>query len=188
MELNLKIVGKYLNGLVLLEPTLYSDNRGSFMETFKSDVFTEFGLPVHFIQENLSSSHKNVIRGLHFQWNKPQGKLISVLSGSAKFVELDIRKRSNTFSRYWSGTLSSESNLILWVPPGFANGFLALEDNTRVVYKCTEIWNPKGESAIRYNDPKLKIEWGVDQPIISEKDMNAGTFDEWVAKPESDIF
>lgn len=187
-----KIVDTFLNGLVLIEPEIYKDDRGFFMESYRSDMFRSLGIPTEFAQENHSKSALNVLRGLHFQWNKPQGKLIRVISGKAIFVEVDIRKDSPTVYQHIMFELSSDNKHILWVPPGFANGFLSLSEGTEILYKCTEIYNPTCEGAIAWNDTKLNIGWSKyllnTKPILSYKDDNAQTVNEWMSKKESDNF
>src|SRR6056300_903646 len=144
----LELIDEKLEGLKLFEPKVYSDNRGWFYESWRKDDLTKHGINSNFIQDNHSLSKKNVIRGMHFQHSPPQGKLIRVTNGSAQVVEVDIRSNSKTFGQWESFDLSAVNKRILWVPPGFANGFLALEDDTEVQYKVTNYWNPEGESNI----------------------------------------
>ncbi len=186
--MGLKVIQRSMNGLVLFEAQVFRDERGYFMESFRADQFEELGLPTQFVQDNHSCSAKNVIRGLHFQWNTPQGKLIRVTNGAAFVVEADLRKNSATFGKWKGFEISKENNHILWVPPGFANGFVALEEATEMQYKCTAVWNPKGENNIRWNDGTLNIDWGIDNPIVSERDSNALTFNQWIELPESNNF
>ncbi len=186
--MGLKIIEQSFDGLILFEPQVFEDERGYFMESFRSDQFKEFGLPIDFQQDNHSKSAKGVIRGMHFQWDKPQGKLIRVTRGSAQVVEVDLRKKSPYFGQYKSFIISEHNKHILWVPPGFANGFVALEDNTEMQYKCTEVWNPEGENNIRWNDPQLAIKWNTQDPIISQRDEQALTFAEWQNLPASNEF
>jgi len=119
---------------------------------------------------------------LHFQWDPPQGKLIRVITGSARFAEVDIRKNSPLFGKHWTGVLSEENKYVLWVPPGFANGFRALTDKCDVEYKCTSLWNKDGEGGLLWNDPDLNIQWGVEEPLLSDKDSKALTLKEWITK------
>ncbi len=125
---------------------------------------------------------------MHFQWDKPQGKLIRVINGSAVFYEIDIRKQSKTLGKYYSVNLNSDNQYMLWVPPGFANGFLSLADNTIVQYKCTQYWNPKAEGAVRWNDKDVNIPWGIEEPIVSAKDKNTVSLKEWLLTENSNIF
>lgn len=182
------IVEELLNGIIIFKPDVFSDERGFFVEQFRIDYLRNAGIKEDFVQENHSGSIKNVIRGLHFQWDKPMGKLIRVIRGGARFIEVDVRHNSNTVGQYCSFSLSDSNRHIAWVPAGFANGFAALSDRTEVQYLCTELWNPKGEGAIRWNDPALGIDWGVDNPILSPKDAAAQSLNEWLQKEESKLF
>ncbi len=184
----MELVESKLNGLVLLKPKVFGDSRGFFYESFSIKAFKELGLPTKYVQDNHSKSAKGVLRGMHFQWDKPQGKLLRVVKGKALFVELDIRKNSPTLGQHEKFELSEDNKYLLWVPPGFANSFLTLEDDTEVIYKCTTEWNPKAESGIRWNDPELAIDWGINHPELSEKDMNAQTLKEWLSREESNYF
>ncbi len=184
----MKIISKHLNGLLVLEPAAFADTRGYFMESYKASVFSELGLPTEFLQDNHSVSKKGVIRGMHFQWDKPMGKLIRVTNGRAFFAEADIRPGSPTLGKWFTIELSADNRLMMWVPPGFANGFLALADETVVQYKCTAEWNPSGEGAILWNDNDLAIEWGVAEPIISEKDRCGLTLARWLEMAEARNF
>lgn len=187
--MSFEIIDKALNGLILIKPRVFEDERGFFMESYREDILSELGINDKFVQDNHSKSQKNVLRGMHFQWDKPLGKLIRVTGGSAKFVELDIRKKSKTFGQYRDYILSSENKLMLWVPFGFANSFLSLEDDTEVMYKCTAYWNPTAEAGILYNDPTLNIYWGIkeNQLIISEKDKMNYTLEEWAKNENSNL-
>lgn len=182
------IIEELLSGIVVFRPDIFSDERGFFMEQFRSDYLKEIGVNEEFVQENHSGSIKNVIRGMHFQWEKPMGKLIKVIRGEALFMEIDIRYNSPTVGKYCSITVSEENRKIVWVPPGFANGFVALSEKTEIQYLCTAIWNPKCEGAIAWNDPSIGIEWGIDEPLLSPKDAKAQTLKEWLEKPESRLF
>lgn len=184
----LKIIEKALNGLILFEPLVHGDARGFFMETWRADQFEELNINVDFLQDNHSKSQKNVLRGMHFQWNKPLGKLLRVVSGSIRIQEIDIRYNSPTLGKSFSTILSAENKRQLWVPPGFANGFLTLEDDTEVLYKTTAFWNPKAESGIRWNDPKIGLKWETEDPILSDKDKNAQSLDEWLQREEAKLF
>ncbi len=179
---------EYLDGLKLFEPKVFYDDRGFFLESFRADEFKAMQLPVNFVQDNHSRSAKNVFRGLHFQWEAPQGKLIRVTRGAALFVELDIRRDSPHLGKHIKIELNEENKRVLWVPPGFANGFLSLADNTDVLYKCTAVWNGKSEGSIRWNDPALNIALPIEQPVISDKDKNAQSLADWLHRPESKKF
>jgi dTDP-4-dehydrorhamnose 3,5-epimerase len=178
-----------LNGLVLFEPLLFEDERGFFMESYRADQFEKLGLPTNFMQDNHSRSSYGVLRGMHFQWDKPMGKLIRVTLGKAYVVEVDIRPGSPTLGKWFGVELSEANKKVLWVPPGFANGFCTISQHCEMQYKCTALWNKDGESNIRWNDPALAIDWlAVENPLLSEKDKNAQTLAEWLEKPEAQIF
>ncbi len=179
---------EYLDGLKVFEPKVFYDERGYFTESFRADEFQALGLPANFVQDNHSNSVKNVFRGLHFQWEEAQGKLIRVTRGAALFVELDIRYNSPHLGKHIKIELSEENKRVLWVPPGFANGFFSLADNTDVLYKCTAVWNGNAESSIRWNAPELNIELAIPNPLMSDKDKNAQTLSQWLERPESKLF
>jgi dTDP-4-dehydrorhamnose 3,5-epimerase len=170
---------KYLNieGPVLLHMPFFEDFRGGFSETYHSEKFKQILGEQKFLQDNESVSHKNVLRGLHFQLPPhEQGKLVRVSRGSALDVLVDLRKNSKTYGNYFSIVLSEQNRLQLWIPSGFAHGFLALEDNTLFSYKCTALYNKDSECAIKWDDKDLNIDWNISQPIISEKDNEAMRF------------
>jgi dTDP-4-dehydrorhamnose 3,5-epimerase len=166
-----------ITGLLLIKPSVYEDERGFFFESYNIEKLEKAGIDVIFKQDNVSKSHKGVLRGLHFQ-NPPfeQGKLVRVLRGAVLDVVVDIRKNSTTYGKWTSITLTEENHLIYWIPPGFAHGFLTLDDDTVFTYKCTEVYNKESEGSIRWNDPDLGIEWGTAKPLMSEKDKNAPFF------------
>lgn len=180
-------ISEHLSGVILFKPQIFEDERGFFMETWRSDQFAEWGLPNLFLQDNHSSSVKGVIRGMHFQYDPPMGKLIRVTSGSAFVVEVDIRHNSPTLGQWVGFDLTAENKHLVWVPPGFANGFLATSDYCEMQYKCTALWNKNGESSINWKDPKIGINWQCDQPILSEKDKNAQMLDEWLLQEASKL-
>lgn len=157
--------------VVIIEPTVYEDGRGFFAETFKKSEFEREGMPTEFVQDNHSLSRKGVIRGLHYQLKKrPMGKLVSVIEGSITDVAVDIRKSSESYGKHVMVELSERNRRMLWVPEGFAHGFLSLENNTHVIYKCTGEYSKEMERAIIWNDPDLNIKWRMENPILSEKD------------------
>jgi len=160
-----------IDGLVLINPKIHKDSRGYFYETFNDRLFKKNGIDINFLQDNESLSVKGILRGLHFQ-NPPygQGKLVRVGSGSILDVAVDIRKNSKTYGQYESMLLSEENKLMFWIPEGFAHGFLSLENNTKLIYKCTNIYNRDSESGIKWNDKKLNIDWNYTDPLVSEKD------------------
>jgi len=171
-----------IEGLLLIAPKVFPDNRGDFFESFSESGFVKKGIPTRFVQDNQSRSHKNVLRGMHFQAAPfAQGKLVRVVTGSALDVATDIRKNSLTYLKSFSVTLSGSNNLMLWIPPGFAHGFLSLEDNTVLLYKCTAPYSKDAEKGIRWNDPELNINWGISNPILSDKDSQLPLFKEFEA-------
>lgn len=174
--------------VVLLEHEAFEDDRGYFMEVYKQDQFRELGLPELFVQFNESRSARDVIRGLHFQWDPPMGKLMRVAEGAAFLVAVDIRHDSPTLGRWVGETITAENRLQLWAPAGFARGLCALADNTRVQYLCTGMYNGQAESGILWNDPEIGIRWPAPEPRLSAKDRSAQTLREWLARPESKKF
>ncbi|MFM9008030.1 MAG: dTDP-4-dehydrorhamnose 3,5-epimerase [Bacteroidota bacterium] len=161
-----------ISGPILIRTRTFEDNRGSFTESFNLEAFSNARLPHTFVQDNQSISKKGVIRGLHYQ-KQPfaQGKLVRVVKGSAWDVAVDIRAGSPTFGQHISVLLSENEPSQLWIPEGFAHGFAALEDGTCFLYKCTNYYSPQHEIGIRWNDPALGIDWGIEHPIVSDKDM-----------------
>jgi dTDP-4-dehydrorhamnose 3,5-epimerase len=157
--------------VILITPKAFGDERGFFMESYKESEFKANGITFDFKQDNHSKSSKNVLRGLHYQLEPyAQGKLVKVVTGRIFDVAVDIRKGSPTFGNWVSAELSEENKQMLWIPPGFAHGFLSLEDNTNVLYKSTNEYNKESEGGILWNDPEIGIKWPVDKPILSEKD------------------
>ncbi|MGC6470272.1 MAG: dTDP-4-dehydrorhamnose 3,5-epimerase [Flavobacteriales bacterium] len=178
----MKIKHTEIEGLCILEPSVYGDERGHFFESYNKKIFTENGLNLDFVQDNQSLSHKGVLRGLHFQCPPfDQGKLVRVIHGSVLDVAVDIRKESPTYGQHKSILLSSENKLIFWIPPGFAHGFLTLENNTIFSYKCTGPYSKESEGAILWNDKDLNIDWGVNSPIVSQKDNEAENFKPFIS-------
>ncbi len=162
--------------VVIIEPELFQDNRGFFMEMYHQKKFHEAGIKENFVQDNRSRSHRGTIRGLHYQLGKPQGKLVSALSGEVFDVAVDIRKGSPTIGKWFGMTLIGESKKGLYIPPGFAHGFCVLSEEAEFFYKCSDFYSPEDERCIRWNDPDLAIDWPVENPVISEKDANAPLF------------
>lgn len=173
-------------GLVLVRPGMFEDARGFFVEVYRSDEYRVQNLPGQFVQLNHSGSVRNTVRGLHFQWDPPMGKLMRVLRGSAFLVAVDLRKNSPTFGRWYGREMTAEDRLLIWAPAGFARGFAVLSDFAEIEYLTTGTYNPRGESGIRWNDPRIGVDWPVSDPILSAKDTTAQTLDEWCARPESD--
>lgn len=159
-----------LPGALLIETCSYEDSRGYFKELYHGDDCRRAGLDPAFVQDNLSCSSKNVLRGLHYQLNTPQGKLVSVLSGEIFDVAVDIRKGSPTFLKWIGYHLSEHNNLMLYIPGGFAHGFCSLADESRVLYKCTDFYSAEDEYGILWSDEELGIKWPVSEPVVSAKD------------------
>ncbi len=187
-KVGLKVISEHLDGLIVFQPDVFEDKRGFFMESYRADEFERLSLPTDFVQDNHSRSSKGVLRGMHFQWDKPQGKLIRVTVGAAYVVEIDIRKNSPSLGKWFGIELNEQNKKLLWVPPGFANGFYTLSDWAEMQYKCTAFWNKNGESSIRWNDPNIDISWNAKAPVVSDKDKNAQSLDEWLAREESKFF
>lgn len=167
-----------IQDVILIEPKVFGDDRGFFMETWSQKLFAENGIDYEFVQDNHSMSAKGILRGLHYQVKNTQGKLVRVAAGKVFDVAVDIRKSSPTFGQYVSAILSAENKAMLWVPPGFAHGFVALEDNTEFLYKCTDIYAPEHERSILWDDADLGIEWPLEniEPQLSNKDRNGTAF------------
>ena len=159
-----------LSEVIIIEPDIYRDDRGYFLETYRAEKYSEHGIQPTFVQDNMSFSRKNVLRGLHYQLECPQGKLVSVIQGEILDVAVDIRKNSPTFGKWISAILSSENHRQLYIPEGFGHGFCVRSKTARVYYKCTEYYDPASERGIIWNDSTLNIDWTVVNPIISEKD------------------
>jgi dTDP-4-dehydrorhamnose 3,5-epimerase len=174
--------------VLLVRHQVFQDDRGFFMEVFRQDVFAEAGLPAAFVQLNHSRSARGVLRGLHFQWDPPMGKLMRVTEGTAFLVAVDIRKGSPTLGRWVGVEVSARDRLQVWAPAGFARGFCVLSEHAEIQYLCTGVYNPDGESGILWSDPALGIDWPVEQPTLSAKDGEAQTLARWLERPESDHF
>jgi len=184
----IKLESRHLGDVAVIVPEVFEDSRGFFTETFREDQFRALGLPCHFVQDNHSRSAKGVLRGLHFQWDPPMGKLMRVTLGKAFLVAVDIRKGSPTLGQWFGTEASAENRCQVWAPAGFARGFCVLSDVAEIQYKCTGLYNSQAESGIRWDDPRIGIEWPVTEPSLSGKDQKAQTLDEWLARPESDHF
>jgi len=188
----IQIESEHLNGLkVIAHPDVFEDERGFFVEVFRTDRFAELGLPAEFVQLNHSRSRKGVLRGLHFQWEPPMGKLMRVTLGSAFLVAVDIRKGSPTLGRWFGMEVSAQNKKQIWAPAGFARGFYVLSDYAELQYLCTGVYNNRCESGIRWDDPALGITWPIPAgtaPVLSDKDRKARTLEEWLTTPESNHF
>ena len=186
--MELKKVSEHLNGIVVIMPEVFQDERGFFLESYRADQFKNMDIDLHFVQENHSGSVKNVLRGLHFQWEPPMGKLMRVTAGEAFLVAVDIRKGSPTIGKWFGEIVSAKNRKQIWAPAGFARGFCVLSDFAELQYMTTGVYSNKAESGILWNDPEIGIEWPVTNPILSGKDEKAQTFSEWMSKPDSDNF
>ena len=175
---------RFFNDVIVFAPKVFKDNRGFFFQSY--DKAIEDHIKEQFVQDNHSYSHKNVVRGLHYQWNSPMGKLVRVVRGSAIDYFVDIRKDSPTFGQTASAELSAENNKMIWLPAGFAHGFLSLEAHPTVLYKCTSYYNKSGESGINPFDEEINIQWGVpkEKMIVSDKDLNSQLFSEYKNSPK----
>jgi dTDP-4-dehydrorhamnose 3,5-epimerase len=178
----LHVISNPMNGVLLLKPQVFGDARGFFQESFNQDDFQKTtGLRIQFVQDNHSRSAHGVLRGLHVQVQRPQGKLVRVVSGEVLDVALDVRPESSTFGQWFSHRLSAENHLQMYIPPGFAHGFLVLSESADFLYKTTEYWHPESERSILWNDPDLKIDWPLadlktQQPVVAAKDVQALTW------------
>ena len=171
-----------IEDLLILKPRIFNDERGYFYESYNKTSFAENGLDIEFVQDNQSLSQKGVLRGLHFQAPPfEQGKLVRVIQGSVLDVAVDIRPHSPTYGQYVSVLLSGENKTQFWIPPGFAHGFLTLEDNTLFCYKCTGPYSKESEGAILWNYPQLNIDWNIEKPIVSKKDQEAELFERFTS-------
>lgn len=171
----MKVLKTDIKGLVVLEPRVFSDERGYFLETYNRTALREaLGVDLNFVQDNESCSAKHTLRGLHFQMPPhQQGKLVRVVKGAVLDVAVDLRKGSSTFGHYHKEVLDADLKRQMWIPPGFAHGFLTLEDDTVFAYKCTGLYDRDAERSLRWDDPQLAIDWGVRAPLLSEKDAIA---------------
>jgi dTDP-4-dehydrorhamnose 3,5-epimerase len=169
----MNIIQTKLANCVIIEPKVYGDDRGFFLETFQAERYASAGITLPFVQDNHSRSSKGVLRGLHFQKTKPQGKLVRVVRGEVYDVAVDIRLGSPTYGRWEAVVLSADNKKQFWVPPGFAHGFVVISDSADFEYKCTDYYDPSDEGSLLWSDPDLNIPWPIDKPILSEKDAQA---------------
>jgi dTDP-4-dehydrorhamnose 3,5-epimerase len=175
----MKVQATRIPGVLIVEPVVFGDDRGFFLESFNEREMRSIGIDAHFVQDNHSRSARNVLRGLHYQINQPQGKLVRVVSGTVFDVVVDIRRNSPTFGKWVGVELSAENKRMFWLPQGMAHGFVVLSDFADFLYKTTDYYAPKSEKTILWNDPDLGIEWPMaGQPILSSKDAAAKTFRE----------
>jgi dTDP-4-dehydrorhamnose 3,5-epimerase len=173
----LKVIKTEISGLLVIEPDIFNDDRGFFFESYSKQRYAKFSIPDDFVQDNISKSKRGTVRGLHYQvGEKAQGKLCQVIEGEVLDVAVDIRFNSPTFGKHFSLVLNSEKKLQLWIPPEFAHGFSVLSDEAIFSYKCTNYYSKTHERSILYNDADLKIDWKIEHPNVSEKDLNAPNF------------
>jgi dTDP-4-dehydrorhamnose 3,5-epimerase len=175
-------------GVVIVEHQVFEDERGFFMEVFRRDEFEAHGLPTAFAQVNHSRSARGVLRGLHFQWDPPMGKLMRVTAGAAFLVAVDIRHGSPTLGRWIGREVTAENKLQVWAPAGFARGFCVLSETAEIQYLCTGVYNPEGESGIAWDDPEISVEWPISDPQLSAKDTDAQSLSTWLERDESRQF
>jgi len=168
-----KVVETNLPSCVIIEPAIFGDDRGFFFETWNADRYRQLGLPDKFVQSNVSSSARGVLRGLHYQWPNPQGKLVSVLEGEVYDVAVDIRRGSPTFGRWAAVILSAENKRQFWIPEGFAHGFAVLSERAIFSYLCTAQYDGSADAGVRWDDAAIGIDWPIDSPVLSEKDGKA---------------
>ncbi|MCB9173484.1 MAG: dTDP-4-dehydrorhamnose 3,5-epimerase [Flavobacteriales bacterium] len=178
----MEFVSTEFEGLIIVKPKVFMDERGYFFESFNKNEFKRNAIDVDFVQDNQSKSDRNVLRGLHFQ-NPPfaQGKLVQVIKGAVLDVVVDIRKNSTTYGKHFKIELSEENKTMLFIPPGFAHGFLTLLDETIFSYKCSNFYNKESEKSLLWNDKTLNIDWDVSSPILSEKDKLAENFQSFIS-------
>ncbi len=177
-----------IEDVLIVTPEAARDERGFFMEVFRRDAFAELGLPTEFVQLNHSCSSRNVLRGLHFQWDPPMGKLMRVTRGQAFLVAVDIRPGSATLGRWFGAVFDEESHRQVWAPAGCARGFCVLSEVVEIEYLTTGTYNGRAESGIRWDDPEIGIEWPISDPVLSAKDAAAQSLKEWLARPEAEAF
>jgi len=172
----LRISESKIKQVLIIEPNVFQDERGFFMETFRANLLAENGINYQFVQDNHSGSKKNILRGLHYQIKNPQGKLVRAIRGQIFDVAVDLRRSSDTFGKWVSIILSEENKKIFWIPPGFAHGYYVLSDWAEIVYKATDYYAPEYDRSLLWNDPDLGIDWPIPsgiEPILSQKDRNA---------------
>jgi dTDP-4-dehydrorhamnose 3,5-epimerase len=173
----MKKISTSLPGVFVLEPRVFRDERGFFLESYNRKMMAGAGIDDDFVQDNHSSSSRNVLRGLHYQVKRPQGKLVRVVEGEILDVAVDLRRSSSFFGQWEAVRLSGENNRMLWIPAGFAHGFRVISERAHVLYKATDFYAPENERTVAWNDPQLKIDWELDgQPIISAKDLGGVAF------------
>jgi dTDP-4-dehydrorhamnose 3,5-epimerase len=181
---DIKVIKTSIPDLLIIEPTIFGDDRGYFLETYQQEVYKEAGIPLDFVQDNESKSKKGVLRGIHFQLNNPQGKLVRVISGEVFDVAVDLRKNSITYGKWEGIHLSGDNKKMFYVPPGFGHGFLVLSEEAVFTYKCTSLYDASSDSGIRFDDTDIGIEWpieGLDRVLLSDKDKQLKSFSEFIS-------
>lgn len=181
----MEFIPRDIPDVILIKPKVYGDERGFFLETYREKLFAEQGIDIHFVQDNFSYSRERTVRGLHYQIEKPQAKLVMVPMGKVLDVAVDLRRNSPTFGKYTSAILSGENKHLLYIPTGFAHGFAVLSDDAYFQYKCSDYYYPEGERGVKWNDEAININWGVADPIISDKDKQLPLLED---VPEQDLF
>jgi len=174
----MNVIATTIPGVLILESKLFGDSRGFFTELYQADRYAASGIKRPFVQDNLSRSRKGILRGLHFQNPKPQGKLVTVLGGSVLDVAVDVRIGSPTFAQHVMVELNDENRRQIWIPRGFAHGFIVQSETADFFYKCDEFYSPANEIVLRWNDPRLSIDWGCDAPLLSERDREGRNLDQ----------
>lgn len=173
----MKITKTDLPGCLLIEPRVFADARGSFFESWNQKAYAAAGMDLSFVQGNVSESMRGVVRGLHYQWPNPQGKLVSVLEGEVYDIAVDIRRGSPHFGHWTAAILSAQNRRQLWIPEGFAHGFATLSERAVFAYQCTALYDPAADAAVRWNDARLAIDWPIAEPLLSDKDAAAPFLD-----------
>ena len=177
----MKFISTEIPGVIIVEPDVFGDHRGFFMESWHAEKFAEAGIDAQFVQDNHSRSNQGILRGLHYQIEQPQGKLVRVLSGEVFDVAVDLRRDSPTFGKWFGMTLNDTDKKMLWVSPGFAHGFYVVSEQADFFYKCTELYAPEYERALRWDDPDLAIDWPIasgQEPVLAPKDAAAKSFED----------
>ena len=174
----MNVIRTAIPDVLIIEPKIFGDTRGFFLETFQADRYAAAGLVNRFVQDNLSRSVRGTLRGLHFQNPKAQGKLVTVLRGAVRDIAVDVRVGSPTFGKHVAVDLDEDNRRQFWLPRGFAHGFIVLSDSADFFYKCDEFYSPADEKVLRWNDPELGIDWGCDTPLLSPRDRDGGTLAE----------
>ena len=176
----MKVIETKLPGVLIIEPTVFGDTRGFFKETYQAQRYRDAGIEYDFVQDNHSRSQKGVLRGLHFQITKPQGKLVSCSQGAVFDVVVDLNRESKTFGQYVGIEMSEDNHRQVWVPPGYAHGFCVLTKSADIQYKCTDYFDPSDEGGLIWNDPDLAIDWPINEPLLSNKDAELPALKELV--------